>query len=154
MRQVMIMSGVSGSGKSTYARNILSNSSSVVSADNFFMVEGKYQFVASKLGLAHSKCFRDFLDVLQCNMDDHLLIVDNTNTTTEEISPYVLGAQSFGWEVEVITIETPRPDLLRKCAERNSHGVSVNVILSQAARIANRRMPRYWPSRTVTMSEV
>jgi adenylate kinase len=52
---VVVMSGVSGSGKSTYAEKLLEQSQGVkVSTDHFFMVGNEYKFDPSKLGEAHA----------------------------------------------------------------------------------------------------
>jgi hypothetical protein len=152
-RQVVILSGVSGSGKSTYIRNIFRNPF-VVSADDFFLQEeGKYNFDPTKLGAAHASCFRRFINA--CLDGWLLIIVDNTNTTSEEIAPYVLGAEAFGYAVEIVTmLERPIShdapydnmtyDMLDACARRNTHGVPLNTILKQHERITNRCLPPWW----------
>src|SRR5262245_10531054 len=112
MKKVIVLSGVSGSGKSTYAKKILNDSShgnvAIVSADDYFMIGGKYQFDPLKLSWAHGECFRKFLLVIdrdgRCSSAANIVVVDNTNTTSEEIAPYMLGAQAFGWEAEIRTM--------------------------------------------------
>ena len=105
MGQVKILSGVSGSGKSTFGRGLRADLT--VSADDFFVTsDNKYNFDPSKLGQAHAACFREYIHALT-NLGDTLVVVDNTNTTESEISPYVLGASAFGWNVEIITISVP-----------------------------------------------
>ena len=60
--KMFIMRGISGSGKSTKAREIMAkenscgNAAIICSADDFFMASGKYKFDASKLGQAHAWC--------------------------------------------------------------------------------------------------
>ena len=75
----------------------------IVGADDFFEGSEGYRFDKTKLAEAHGQCFRRFIDFLDVDVD--LVIVDNTNTTTEEIAPYMLGASAYGYEAEVITIE-------------------------------------------------
>jgi len=150
MGKVVILSGVSGSGKSTRARKLWNDLEpgtycKVVSADDFFMVDGEYRFDPKKLSDAHGKCFRDFLAALQ---DDYaLVVVDNTNTTSEEIAPYILGAQAFGWEAEILTALPGRMnwvDYYLMCEKRNAHGVGFETIKAQHLRIVNRRLPPWW----------
>ena len=157
MGKVVILSGVSGSGKSTTARKLWNELEPgtycrVVSADDFFMVEGVYKFDPTKLSEAHGKCFRDFIAELQPNAvgkyNHDLVVVDNTNTTSEEIAPYILGAQAFGWEVEILT-SLPHPttnwaDYYAMCAARNAHGVGFDTIKAQHKRIVNRSLPPWW----------
>ena len=154
MKNVKIMSGVSGSGKSTYAKKLISDLPSdrfgcIVSADNFFMRNGTYQFDASLLSLAHGTCFRQFILAMTDEIAPYdLIVVDNTGTSTDELSPYILGAKAFNYDAEIITVNVARNDL-HKCAERNAHGAPINVIQSQADRIANRKLPRYWKSAVI-----
>ena len=135
MNHVIILSGVSGSGKSTYARTRL-GSADVVSADSYFysIGGGKYAFDASKLSEAHGACFRRFIQLLQ-HTDENTIVVDNTNTTSEEIAPYVLGAQAFGATVEICTL---KGDYV------NVHGVPEMTIEAQRTRIENRKLPPWW----------
>jgi predicted ABC-type ATPase len=155
MKKVIILSGVSGCGKSTIAHSFVPDDKyrdgagkAIVSADHFFIRDGVYQFDPSKLSQAHATCFRKFLSYLQ--LDVSLVIVDNTNTTEAEISPYYLAAQAFEYQCEIMTVSTDDKDLfvresnIKKCAERNSHGVPEGVIRAQAKRLYNRKLPHYW----------
>ena len=116
--KVIVMSGISGSGKSTYAKRVVSETEPsmkfrdgerygdyaiIVSADDHFINNaGEYQFDASMLAEAHNECFRDFIEALQSEVG--LVIVDNTNCSSEEIAPYMLGASAYGYEAEIVTI--------------------------------------------------
>lgn len=92
---VKILSGISGSGKSTYARR---HRGVIVSADDYFVRDGAYRFNPARLSSAHATCFARYLGALD---DGHpLVIVDNTNTTAVEIAPYVLAAQAKGYDHE------------------------------------------------------
>lgn len=114
--KVVIMRGIPGSGKSTYA-GMNYPDALTVSADNYFMVNGIYQFDPKKLGIAHATCFRQFLDGLTQGVET--IVVDNTSTTVSEISPYHLGACAFGYDHEIVTMECSVDVAMR----RNVHGV-------------------------------
>jgi len=91
---VHIMSGIPGSGKSTYARQKFA-AAVVVSADDLFVrPDGRYVFEPERIGEAHASCFRRFVDLLAAGTP--LIVVDNTNVHCWEISPYVLAAQAYG----------------------------------------------------------
>ena len=77
------------------------------------------------------------------------VVVDNTNTTNEEIAPYILGAQAFGYTSEIITID---PSVVHhtKYAGRNTHNVSLAVIQAQAKRITERKLPPWWKHKMIT----
>jgi len=170
MSKVIFVSGISGSGKSTYVGKLLGRRLSDIdgcvqrdglashmhekgalcSADLFFMRSGDYIFVPSEIGDAHARCFRDFIHQVQASIYP-LVVVDNTGTTVAEIAPYMLGAQAFGYESEVVTIH-PTGDsytveeYARKCAARNNHGVSYEGCLRQAIALSNRVLPPWWPA--------
>lgn len=62
MRRVIVMSGVSGSGKSTHAEKLAKvNDGTIVSADQFFERTDGYLFDPSKLGEVRAFCFRRFI---------------------------------------------------------------------------------------------
>ena len=167
-RQVQILSGISGSGKSTFAKNLQAfchvqnpTFSVVVSADDFFMGLNGYKFDASRLSDAHAYCFREFFRAMQedhifhhtdgevVHLPNNLVIVDNTNTTVEEIAPYVLGAAAFGYKCEIVTVSVSNNDDLQKCIDRNAHKVPAKSIIAQQNRILARKLPPYWNARTV-----
>lgn len=130
--QVVVMQGVSGSGKSTMASRIAADAGDgavIVSADDFFMVGGKYKFDPSRLSYAHAMCFKKFLDALAAGA--RVVVVDNTNTSAAEISPYMLAAAAYGYDARILSIEC-RPDV---AALRGLHGVPAGAIRAQAARI-------------------
>lgn len=157
MRKVVIMSGISGSGKSRYAKLLISThidlggaSSAYSSADSYFMCGDVYNFDASKLSLAHGKCFRDFITHLQ--QECELVVVDNTNTTESEISPYMLGASAFGYEAELITLQCATTTDVEVCASRNAHKVPLSVCSAQDSRILARRLPPYWKASRIPVT--
>lgn len=137
---VHILSGVSGSGKSSLARSFRGT---VVSADDFFMVDGEYRFDATKLSLAHGSCFRTFIRLLDNR--DATVIVDNTNTTAVEIAPYALGAAALGHSFRVLTLMCRTGKDLLLCAERNTHCVPLDAIKAQHERLMRREFPPWWP---------
>lgn len=151
---VVIMSGVSGSGKSSYIQNVittrLNGNYGYVSADQYFGRDGEYKFDASKLSAAHADCFLRFITILNTSNRPQIILVDNTNTTTHEISPYVLGAEAFGYQANITTIKTHGTDLTR-CAERNLHNVPYQGILQQYKRIVERNLPPWWNHNWVEM---
>ena len=126
-KTVIIMRGLPGSGKSTYARREHPNAW-VVSADYFFVRDGVYRFDATQLGAAHNMCFRSAM--AGCQADCPIIVVDNTNTTRAEYTPYVALARAFGYAVELVWVQAP----VALCAARNTHGVPLNVIQNMARR--------------------
>ena len=167
MRNVVVMSGVSGSGKSTYARSAdfrkrylnPGGDWTAVSADHHFInLDGEYKFDPAQLSAAHAACFRSFIEALQNAVD--LVIVDNTNTTAIEIAPYILGAQAFGYHAEVLMLRfkvathwtneaTVEEMHIQECASRNKHGADVAAIRRQHHNTLGMKMAPYWNFSTV-----
>ncbi len=165
MKKVTILSGVSGSGKSKYAGTLLLEYTSSTgltleemlrlpkgdkrataaycSADMYFVgTDGTYKFDVSKLSDAHGACMREFITA--CQGETEMVVVDNTNTTAVEIAPYILVAQAYGYEVEVITVMCESEDDVRAAAARNSHGVPFGGVMAQHKRIQERQLAPWW----------
>jgi predicted kinase len=116
MRKIVVMRGVSGSGKSSFVFNNFPNAT-VCSADNFFMQTGEYKFDGSKLRQAHDWCKNQFESALR--RGDDQVVVDNTNTTMRELKFYVDTAAKYGYELQVVRLVVD-PAI---AAARNQHGV-------------------------------
>lgn len=141
--KVMIMSGVSGSGKSSFAKNYIKSSpnlrSRIVSADDFHMINGKYDFKPANIGLAHKTCMQEFLKYATIPEFD-LLIVDNTNTTPDEIAPYYRVAEALNHDVSIVRL-LMCPFQAHK---RNRHEVPLATVLQQHKRIVDSVIPYGW----------
>jgi 2',3'-cyclic-nucleotide 3'-phosphodiesterase len=140
MRNVVIMRGLPGSGKSTVAKKLAATveGAVIVSADDGLMVGGQYQFDVTKLGAAHGACQEAFKNALAFNKP--LVIVDNTNTTPQEIQRYMDMAQNFGYEAVVMVV----PCDVDTSAARNTHGVPREAIERMASRMASIPLDSSW----------
>lgn len=142
MANVVVMRGVSGSGKSTFIQRLRerlakTHTFTVVSMDHYFMQGDTYVFDSAKLSQAAAFCYKQFLLALAGAGANEIVIVDNTNTTAVEISPYVLAAAAFDAPYCIQTLPVPE-DL-----GRNVHGVPVANVLAQAEKF-NQPLPRFW----------
>ena len=125
-RKVMyIMRGLPGSGKSSLAKD-LGKGGQIFSADDYFMVNGKYQFDPTKLPNAHLSTQRKTENALSNGVSP--IVVDNTNVSREEMKPYAQMAKKYGYDVEVAQPDTPWMFDAEKLAKRNKHGVPQEVI--------------------------
>lgn len=115
--KVVIVRGISGSGKTTWLKRVYPEAR-VCSADHFFVAkDGSYQFDVEKLDEAHNFCLKKFLGLIA--NETPLVAVDNTNLTRHEVAPYYQLAKAFGYEIELVYIFCP-PEV---AAVRNVHGV-------------------------------
>lgn len=142
--KVTIMRGIPGSGKSTWAATNYPNAT-VVSADHYFMVGGKYIYDQSKIDEAHAECMRKFIGYM-LSRTDHV-VVDNTNTTHVAIAPYAAVAAAYGADVEVVTVLAD----VKLAAARNVHSVPLDAISRMAANIerTQKSIPKWWNPRIV-----
>lgn len=137
-KAVIILSGISGSGKSEYARKIkaLNPNAVIVSADQYFTAaDGSYHFDHSKLGEAHSNCRRQFKQALETSVP--LIIVDNTNTTDKEIRAYSNVGTQFGYDIQVVTLTCD----IDTAVARNRHNVPEEIIRRQQDNLTRRVTP-------------
>lgn len=134
MRQLIIMRGLPGSGKSTRAREIVEIGlcgpgfkATIRSTDDQFMVNGKYVFNPRMLGVNHAANLRlveqDMKDEIPC------IIVDNTNIKRRDFAPYITLAKKYGYDVREEVIAERNVDT---CFERNSHNVPREAIQRMA----------------------
>lgn len=148
--KVIILRGGSGAGKSTWIKNNHPDAI-IVSADDFFMVDGEYLFDPAKLGEAHASCLRNFtslcMDVklAEDSLDgvgEYPLIVDNTNTSLAEFAGYVSVASAFGHDVEISTFIYDPVDAWK----RNSHGTPLTACMRQYDNLADgtKAIPPWW----------
>ncbi len=134
--KLYILRGISGSGKSTKAKELVGNgvihsTDDVITEhydyDEFFRLintENKFYL----LGNMHSKNLNNF----KKSIDDgkNPIIVDNTNIKASDIKPYIKYALEMGYSDEnIIIVEIGTGGLTaEELANRNTHGVQLKKI--------------------------
>jgi hypothetical protein len=156
---LIIMRGVSGSGKSYRARELAGeDQDAIISADQFFgdtLEEYTANWSVDKLHAAHRNCQARIRGRMQRQLP--LAIVDNTNTRIAEMMPYFDMAVQYDYRVQVHEPTSPlwlndiEPYLGNKgkyakeldlAAQRlyeinqQTHGVPLDVIKKQIRRYA------------------
>ena len=130
MKTVIILRGLSGAGKSTFTKLITQNlkeeSYCVVSADDFFYSNGKYNFNPTKLPEAHNKCFENFARALLKKIET--IIVDNTNSTRQEYAHYAILARVHDYRVKIFEIPCKNQNDLLLYYQRSQHNVPFDVM--------------------------
>lgn len=159
-RRVVVLRGIPGAGKSTYADQLVSKHTGktgglhinpnnkriiidprykICSADQYFMVGDEYVYDATKIADAHRQCLQEFDVTIWGAGSTPLVIVDNTNISLWEMSPYGFLAHSRGYEVQIHSVVTD----VHVAAERCIHGVPLDVI--QKRNDAMEVVPPHWP---------
>jgi len=92
MKQLILLRGLPGSGKSTVAK--LFDKALHFEADMYFLdADGNYQFDASKIKNAHNWCRHSVMDAMK---EGHpIVVVSNTFTQEWEMEVYYLLAEDF-----------------------------------------------------------
>ena len=110
-KKIYILRGVPASGKSTWAKNLLTNfgidnndpvnvRKHILSTDNYFMIDGVYRFDPQKLPLNHQKNQQETDQKMKDNITP--LFIDNTNINGWEMKPYVELARKHDYEIIII----------------------------------------------------
>jgi len=147
--KVYILRGISGVGKSTYARHLKSivADTLICSADDEMDHGNGYQFDGRRVEDAHKNCLRKFIDGVQKRWS--MIVLDNTNILYHHFDYYIKIAEAFGYEVEIVTI-TVDPQV---AAERTTHNVPLKSLLSRQKAltddIARTNIPARIKQRTV-----
>jgi len=107
MKTLIILRGLPGSGKSSFAKYMFSNN--VFEADQYFYdSNGNYNFDASKLHEAHMDCQKRVEELMQMSETTQYgqeIVVSNTATTERELEPYLKLAKSYGYIVVSLIVE-------------------------------------------------
>jgi predicted kinase len=119
-KKLYIVRGLPGSGKSTFALDLVGSDFLVCEADKYFMVDGEYKFDGSKLKEAHESC----RNLVETYMKDSLvndqfyreIAVSNTFTQEWEMQAYIDLAKQYGYMVFTVIVENRHGGV-------NQHGV-------------------------------
>lgn len=110
MRKLIIIRGVSGSGKTTFAEMLVKafRAQDLLAvnyeADDFFYdEEGTYNFVPSLLAEAHDWC-KNCVEVAMQG-DVNVVIVSNTATSNWEFEGYIKLAEKYGYTIDCLVKE-------------------------------------------------
>lgn len=132
-KHVIILRGVSGSGKSSFAEflaNQLCFSTTVCTADDYYYAKGggEYKFDPRHLGEAHRQCQEKFLRALSAGQPN--VIVANTNTKLKDFKFYLDLAETYGYKVFSLVVEKRHSNDNNHCDEEIKKKQAENILQS------------------------
>ena len=111
MKELFLLRGVPGAGKSTLAKSL---GGKHAEADMYFVKDGEYRFDASKLRNAHEWCQVQTEHWMSDGCER--IVVSNTFTQEWEMEYYYKIAEKFGYRVYSLIVENRHGGV-------NEHGV-------------------------------
>ena len=151
VKHVIIMRGIQGSGKSTWALNTIKELRKegvhvrTVSSDHGHInSDGNYEFKPEKINEAHLQCFSGFLFYLKQESDmglgPEVLIVDNTNIALWEMTPYVMLAKAYGVpKIEIVQMSTH----IDTCLKQQIHALDEDKLVHKAVELDSTPIPSW-----------
>ncbi len=121
MKELFLLRGLPGAGKTTLAKSIAGMH---IEADKYFMDGDEYKFDASKLKEAHAWC-QNAVRVWMGSQGR--IIVSNTFTQAWEMQPYYDLAEEYGYRVYSLIVENRHDG-------KNQHGVPVEKLIEMKKR--------------------
>ena len=131
MRQLVIMRGLPGSGKSTRAKRYIAEmkpeSSGIFSADDFFIdPDGVYRWNGAKLDKAHEWNNERIKAAVEQNTQ--IVIADNVHAFLYDMRASIKIAEKHNYEVIYLKGDAPWALDPNECAKRSLHGISVAAV--------------------------
>lgn len=129
MKTVIIIRGLPGSGKSTFAKLLCQGDAIKISMDDFWTRDGQpYSFDQSKIPEAIAWTHQQFQRAMDNDID--LIIVDNTHTREFEYRWFKYEAEAMGYVIHLVEVQRD----LFECFGANRHNVPFEKIVEMAER--------------------
>ena len=138
MKQVFILRGLPGSGKSHYARQLakelvdeIESRFVILSTDDYFESETGYHFDKYKLSEFHNLNLARFIKALSSEIE--LVILDNTNIRKWEFIAYAEAAHALNYQVKEVVVGDVKDKAMQHLYyQRNVHKVPLKMINKMA----------------------
>ncbi len=134
--KIWVLSGLQGSGKSTLAKKICKDYRNTYRVNKDLLRQNLY---FADFNPRHERVIAEVNNALVENLlaNGHSVVSDNMNLSERDINFYKAMAEKYNAELEVIKMDTPIEECIRRDAERQARGerfVGKDVILNAAHR--------------------
>ena len=129
VRNLILVRGASGSGKTTFVEEFIQNVSLSIATDDFFVLDGIYTFNADYLAEYHQRCIDGVESEMECPSTEGYcnIVVHNTFTMEWEMKPYFDLAEKYGYNVYTVIVEN-------RHKSKSVHEVPEAIVQSQRNR--------------------
>ena len=103
MKNLIILRGVPGAGKSTLAKFLAGDKGVIVEEDDYHMIDGQYYYKHEDVESAKRKCIDKINEEMWYN--EKLIVVSNTNTKASSVTGLIDLAKINGYRYTVLTLE-------------------------------------------------
>ncbi|XP_065157722.1 NEDD4-binding protein 2 [Atheta coriaria] len=138
-KTLIILRGLPGSGKSYLAKELLHEiigpcnpRDFIFSADDYFMQNGVYKYNSFQVKDAHDWTQKRVYTAIGRGISP--IFIDNTNTQSWEMKPYVIWAVQNGYKIYIREPNTSWKFKLGELARRNKHKVPKDKIMDMLDR--------------------
>jgi len=127
MKNLILLRGLPGAGKSTLAKILAEGKHKVFCVDDYFTDKktGAYTFEFDKNHIAYKQCEDNTGNAMARGCDK--IFVDNTFTLEWEIEPYFKLASKYNYNIYILTVE-------KYHAGKNIHNIREEQIMKMAAK--------------------
>lgn len=143
MQKLVIIRGLPGSGKSTFAKKYIKDYQLekwkeekpidtnlnypyvYLSADDYFTTGNQYLWDSFSLQYAHQRCAGLCNSAMEKQIP--LIIIDNTNIVYSQYKPYLEMAEMYLYDIEIHSLYTSGLTA-KELAKKNNHGVTEEKI--------------------------
>lgn len=124
-KSLILLRGIPGCGKSTFAELIARNNYPIYSADMYFEKEGEYLFDISKIKDAHNWCIESVEKEMKNEVP--IVVVANTFTQSWEMDAYVKLSETYNYNLYSVVVENRHGNV-------NIHNVPEETIIKMKNR--------------------
>ena len=125
-KNLILIRGVSGSGKTSLAKMLAGGQFPVFSADDYLYEDGVYKWEGWKLPKVHAQCLEDTKKAMKEGIER--IFVANTFAAEKELTPYINSAKFHRYKVFVVVVE-------------NRHGgISVHEVPEHSLEVQKKRL--------------